>query len=103
MRELNSKQYVYGNKDYWWYNITNPSKLDFNEVIVLNLKDTVNQNLVKKVTMAMNKNWLSRINKASTHFNRGTEICKIHIQRNHRTGEFIIYFGRMEDGIYQLT
>lgn len=102
MRELNSKQYVYGNKDYWWYNITSPSNLDPTEVVVLNLWDTENRNLVKRVVMAMNENWLLRINKASTHFNRGTEICKIHIQRHHITGKFIIYFGRIEDGTYSL-
>ncbi len=101
-KELKSKQYTHGNIDYWWFNISSPSKLSSQDVIQLNLWDTMNQTLVKKAVLVLEENWLSRIKQASTHFYRRTEICKVHIQRRHGTNKFIIYFGRKEDGIYQL-
>jgi len=93
MRELNSKKYTAGNKDYWWYNICSPGKLTSGDLIVLNLWDSINRDLIKKVTLDLGiNNWLDRIRRASTHVYKGLEICKIHIQRNHRTNVFIIYF-----------
>ena len=103
MRELNSKQHTSGNKDYWWYNICSPVNLTSRDRIILNLWDSMNRNLVKQVTLNLGQDhWLKRIQSASTHYYRGTEICKIHIQRDHRTNEFIIYFGRKEEGNYPI-
>jgi len=102
VKELNSKQWIYGYTDVWWYNISSPSKLSDQDCIHLNLWDSKNQKLVKKAVLNLKDKWLSRIRQASTHFYRGTEICKVHIQRRHGTNQFIIYFGRKEDGVYSL-
>lgn len=103
MRELNSKQYTSGNKDIWWYNICSPFNLTSRDVILLNLWDAVNQKLIKQVTLNLGQNdWLKRIQSASTHYYRGTEICKIHIQRDHRSKEDIIYFGLKIEGAYPI-
>jgi len=99
--ELNSKQYVFGNRDLWWYNISTPAKLTHNDVIILNLYDTNNRILIRKVILNLNQNnWLHRIKKSSTHNYRGTEICKIHIKREHGTNQFKIWFGNVDDGLY---
>ena len=101
MKELNSKQETHGNKDSWWYNICSPKNLTSKDIIILNLWNTMNKKLVKQVTLNLGKsNWLKRILKGSTHYSKGTEICKVHIQRDHRTNQFIIYFGHKEDGVY---
>lgn len=103
MRELNSKQYTSGNKDIWWYNISNPEELTSRDIIVFNLWDTINQNRVRQVTLDLGKDdWLKRIKSASIHYYEEREICKVHIQRDHKTSKFIVYFGRKEDGIYQI-
>jgi len=102
MKELNSKQWTSGNIDIWWYNISSPSKLSNRDQIHLNLWDSKNQKLVKETVLNLEENWLSRIKRASTHFCRGIEICKVHIQRRHGTNQFIIYFGRKESGKYPL-
>jgi hypothetical protein len=101
-KELNSKQWTSGNMDVWWYNISSPSKLKKQDIIRLNLWDAVNQELVKEVILDLEKNWLQRIRQASTHFFKGREICKIHIEKRHGTNQFFIYFGRKDDGIYPL-
>jgi len=103
MRELNSKQYTSGNKDYWWYNICSPNNLSSRDIILLNLWDAMNQNIIKQVTLDLGQNdWLRRIQLASTHYYRGTEICKIHIQRDHIINNFIIYFGLKKEGTYPI-
>ena len=101
-RELNSKQYGSGHLDLWWFNISSPSKLTSQDVIHLSLWDHANQNLVKESVLDLRKNWLSRIRQASTHFYLQTEICKVHIQRRLGTNQFVIYFGKKEDGVYSL-
>jgi len=99
---LNSKRTVSGNIDVWWYNISSPSKLTPNDVIQFNLWDVENRNLIKRAIIDLSENWLSRIRRASTHFYKGIEICKVHIQRMHGSKGFLIYFGRKEDGTYLL-
>jgi len=103
MRELNSKQHVYGNLDYWWYNISSPSNLTPNDVIILNLWDTDKRNLIRKVILEMNKNWLSCIRNASFLYSGEVERCIIHIKRDHHTGNFTRYFGRIKDGVYSIN
>ena len=102
IRELNCKQWRSGNMDYWWYNISSPSKLNSQDRIRLNLWNPENRELIKRVVLDLKKNWLSRIQKASKHIYRDLEICKVYIRRKHGSNEFFIYFGRLEDGIYPL-
>ena len=73
---LNSKLYVSGNYDIWWYNLSNPSKILFGDEIILNLWDEKNANLIKQINIQVDKNWLKRIRLGSTHIYKKREICK---------------------------
>jgi len=88
--------------DTWWYHISSPDRLTSQDVIQINLWDTMNHSLVKKVVLNLRENWLTRMKNASTHVYLRRDILKIHINRKHGTNEFIIYFGRKEDGVYPL-
>ena len=99
---LNSKLYVSGNYDIWWYNLSNPSKILFGDEIILNLWDEKNANLIKQINIQVDKNWLKRIRLGSTHIYKKREICKIHVQRNHHSKDFTLYFGKKTDGVYKI-
>lgn len=71
VKELNSKQWISGNTDVWWYNISSPSKLSNKDRIQLNLWDSMNRKLVKSVVLDLKDDRLSRIRQPSTHFYRG--------------------------------
>lgn len=102
MVSLNSKMFTTGNLDTWWYNISNPSELKRNDLLSLNLWDAENKELIKKVEINLDSQWMKRIQNASTHTYKNREICKIHIHRSHTTKEFEIYFGVKTDGVYSL-
>ena len=99
---LNSKKFVSGNYDTWWYNLSNPSRIRIGEEIKLNLWDEKNVNLIKEINIQVNAEWLKRIQSGSTHTYKEKEICKIHTQRNHYSKEFTLYFGKKTDGIYKI-
>lgn len=95
---LNSKMYSSGNYDTWWYNISTPSELKLNDKIILRLWDAENKQLIREISIPLNKEWLSRINKASTHQYQNRIICKVHVQRRRDKDNFSLYFGKKEDG-----
>jgi len=102
MKTLNSKMYSNGKYDRWWYNISSPHKIQLGSVFCFNLWDKNNQKLVRKSIIEMNKTWLTRLNKASTHTYKEREICKVHIIREISKNIYSIYFGRKSDGVYAL-
>ena len=102
MVTLNSKMYTNGNLDTWWYNISNPINLKLNSELIFNLWDTENRDLIKQVEIKLDQEWMKRVQNASTHTYKNREICKVHIQRNHYTKKFILYFGKKTDGFYPI-
>lgn len=90
--------------DHWWYKITYPKKRTKRDIIIFNLWDSTREKLIKKITLNLNDDeWLSRIQKASTHYNHGVELCSVHIERKKSTNNFNIYFGKKIDGLFKIS
>jgi hypothetical protein len=90
-------------RDYWWFNVSSPENLEPNDVLRFNLWDTKNTKLIKQVTIDLSKDkWFEKIQKASIHTYKGRDILKVHAYRDKRTKEFIMYFGRVTDGLYRI-
>jgi len=102
MVTLNSKLHISGNLDTWWYNLSNPSGIQIGDKISLNLWDQNNRALVKRIDIQVDSDWMRKIRSASKHIYRNRELCKIHVQRSHKTDKFVLYFGRKTDGAYHI-
>jgi len=100
-RQLNSKKLNVGKNDSWWYNIT-PSKIAIGDEIQFNLWDENNNTIEFSFLLKVDNTWYERIMHASTHFNNGREICKVHFKRPHYSNQCYVYFGRKEDGMYPI-
>jgi hypothetical protein len=102
MKKLSSKQYSFGNKDYWWYNLSSPEKLiDTEPLVVLDLNDK-NNDRIGSIPLHMGK-WATQIMSASYHFSGERKIVKIHVTRDIGSQEYIMWFGRKEDGLYRVN
>jgi len=103
LRELNSKMTIRETRDTWWFNLSGSHSLTRKDIIRLNLWDTDNKKLVKQVTIVLSSSsWLEKIQKAHTHTYKGREILKVNAYRVRRTNQFIMCFGKVGDGLYQI-
>jgi hypothetical protein len=105
IKTLNSKNYPAGNRDYWWYNLSNPdSWITHGSVINLILYDASNEIKIATIILRLDKDdWFNRINHASRHIYGGREIIKIHIIKEYKNQQYYIYFGKIEDGVYPIV
>lgn len=103
VKEYNSIITESETRDRWWFNVSSPENLEPNDVLRFNLWDATNTKLIKQVTIDLSKDkWLEKIQKASIHTYKGRDILKVHAYCNKRTKEFIMYFGRVKDGLYPI-
>lgn len=104
MKTLSSKKYSFGNKDYWWYNLSSPKDwMTRNSRITLILNDE-NNDKIGSILLKLNMNdWYDRIIIATNHVWHGREIIKIHVTKENGSQQYNIYFGKMGDGVYPVS
>jgi hypothetical protein len=105
IKVLSSKNYPAGNRDYWWYNLSNPDNwIKQDTKINLILYDESNTTRIGTIILQLDKNdWYNRIMGASRHLYRGREIIKVHVIKEYKSQRYYIYFGKKEDGIYPVN
>ncbi len=105
IKTLSSKSYPAGNRDYWWYNLSNPDGwITLDSIINLILYDASNEVRIGAVILRLDRgDWFNRIKQASRHIYRGREIIKVHLIKEYESQQYYIYFGKKEDGVYPVN
>jgi hypothetical protein len=68
------------------------------------LNGTSDNEKVGKITLKLGENeWYHKIKEASRHDYKGTEITKVHVEKERGRSKYFIYFGKKKDGYYQVT
>jgi len=105
MKALSSRRQSAGNRDYWWYNLSSPDGWIDHETairLILNGKDKTDK--IGKIILPIGKSvWRNRIIKASYHLYNNRKIIKVHVYKENGNDQYLIYFGRISDGIYPVT
>jgi hypothetical protein len=105
IRTLNSKKYPANTKDKWWYNLSSPDRwIRQDTQIKLNLYDETNSRKIGIIKLQLDKNdWYRRIMNASRHEYKGINIIKVHVEKEQRSAQYYIYFGKKEEGYYPVN
>jgi hypothetical protein len=105
MKKLSSIKSSRGNKDYWWYDLSSPDDwITTDASIIFILNNSSDLDRIGSILLRLSENdWLNRIKKASYHFKNGNKTIKVHITKEHSSQQYMIYFGRKDDGVYPVT